>query len=242
MIKENEIYLMDCIEGMKDIPDGSVDLLLTDPPYNVSSDLKIVDTRGKNGNRIIDYNFGEWDKFTDKDYYEFMLSFLDISTQTMKDGANFVSWIAKEYLPIYIDYWKIKKWKIKDVLVWVKTNPVPQLRKVKFQQATEFCFWGVKGDINGTFNYQLGQHPNCFRRPILGGHERTAHPTQKPMDITKTIISYLSNENDLVLDPFLGSGTTAVACKQLGRRYIGFENNQEYFDIAKKRLSQDVLI
>lgn len=245
----DDILLVDALEALKKMPDESVDMVFTDPPFNVSSETKIVDVRSKN-KRIIDYDFGEWDKFSEEEYRIFTYAWVTEASRVLKYGGHFVTYFAKEYIGLLMDFWKEKGWQIKDVLVWVKTNPVPQLRKVKFQQATEFIFWGTKGSkkelkkmgIKPTFNYRLGQHPNYFFKPILSGKERikyngkVAHPTQKREDISEVIIRYLSNEGDVILDPFCGVGTHCAVAKRLGRHFIGFENSERFYKLALKRV------
>lgn len=252
----DQIYLADCFDVLPKISDNSIDMVLTDPPFNISSDVKIVDVRGKE-RRTIDYNFGEWDKFSEEEYESFTNKWVEECARVLKWGGHFVTYFAKEYIGLLMDFWKRKGWQIRDCLVWVKSNPVPQLRRVKFQQATEFIFWGTKGSkeqlrkmrVKPTFNYQLGQHPNYWIKPILGGKERlkiydkktgkmkVAHPTQKREDIAEDLIKYLSNEGDVILDPFCGVGTHCIAAKRLGRHFIGCENNELFYRLALERLN-----
>lgn len=94
-----------------------------------------------------------------------------------------------------------------------------------------------KGDGKLTFNYQEGQHKDWEIRPIVGGDERLAHPTQKPLTTMRDFIRWWSNKGDVIIDPFMGSATTAIACIETGRQFIGFEANPEYFKIAKERIN-----
>jgi len=117
-------------------------------------------------------------------------------------------------------------------LVSHNSNPVPRARKVDFMVALEHACWFTKPPRKGaTFNYQLGQQRNYVEAPIPSGRWRI-HPTQKPLKVLETWISYLTNPGDLVLDPFAGSGSTAVACEKLGRRWIAIEKEGEYFEKA----------
>jgi DNA modification methylase len=106
--------------------------------------------------------------------------------------------------------------------------------------ATEFFIWATKNTGAGhTWNYKLaGQKHNVFEYPICQGLERTEHPTQKPEALLKELLTYHTNENDLVLDCFAGSGSTLVACKNLNRRFIGIEISSDYMKIAEERLKQ----
>jgi DNA modification methylase len=133
----------------------------------------------------------------------------------------------------------------KQLLIWVKTNPIPQFRLVGYRQATELMFWALKNKNkknNPNFLFK-GQREmtNVFYAPIVGGKERTSHPTQKPLSITEKIISTHCREGGVVLDPFLGSGTTAVAAQRLKRNFIGIEISSEYCKIANDRLRQPIL-
>jgi DNA modification methylase len=228
----------DCLEVMKQIPDNSIDLIFTDPPYNISQKNKIFrDYRnGKNGDIRMD--FGEWD-------YNFQIEpFLIESKRVLRDDGSIIVWTSEQLFGKYRD-WFEKNMYPKQMLVWVKTNPLPQFRLVGYRQATELMFWALKKKNtknNPNFIF-LGQEEmtNVFYAPIVGGKERTKHPTQKPLSISMEIIRRHCRPGGIVLDPFLGSGTTAVAAKKLGRHYIGIEIDPEYVKIANERLNFEML-
>jgi site-specific DNA-methyltransferase (adenine-specific)/modification methylase len=243
----NQIICGDCLEVMKDIPDNSVDLVLTDPPYKISQkNLKIDRTKienrslRRNGRKSkeLNYDFGEWDHFKDrKDFLSWTENWVKQCFRVLKDNGNFVSFFSKSEISHFEDILN-KYGHVRQTIVWHKTNPVPQIFKVGFMSSVEFMSWATKQKgAKHTFNYQLGQHHNYIETPICMGNERKNHPTQKPIKAIIWLIKYLSNENDLILDPFIGSGTTAVACKSLGRRFIGIEISPEYCDIARKRVN-----
>jgi hypothetical protein len=125
------------------------------------------------------------------------------------------------------------------------SNPLPQFRLIGYRQATELMFWALKNKNtmdNPNFNFgEQEEMTNVFHAPIVSGKERTEHPTQKPLSITKKIIKVHSKENGSVLDPFGGSGTTALACKELGRKCIIIEAEEKYIEIAIDRLRQEYL-
>ncbi len=155
-----------------------------------------------------------------------------------------VSFLDKHKLTYFIKWAEDNNCKARQNLFWIKTNPVPCARKVSFMSAIEMAIWVTKETTSrkfSTFNYQLGQHPDYFTHSIVGHTTKIdgnrCHPTQKPINLMKWIISYLSNKNDIVLDCFLGSGTTALACKMLDRKFIGVELSENYTNIAKKRIS-----
>jgi DNA modification methylase len=229
----NKIYQGDALEVMKKIPDGSVDLVFTDPPYNISQKNKIFRDYRSGKRADINFDFGEWD-------YNFQIEpFLEEAKRVLNDNGSIIVWTSEQLYGKYRD-WFEKNMYPKQLLIWVKTNPLPQFRLVGYRQATELLFWALKkkntkNNSNFIFKGQK-EMTNVFYAPIVGGKERTDHPTQKPLSITKKIIERHCKEGGIVLDPYLGSGTTAVACKLLNRNYIGIEINSDYIKIAQKRI------
>lgn len=219
----NRIYQMDCTEGMKLIPDESVDLLLTDPPYNVSQKSNFH-TMGRKG-----VDFGEWDKEFNQQQW------LEIACQKVKKGGSAI---------IFNDYKNIGEMKevlekngfiIKEMLIWKKSNPMPRNRDRLYVTSIEVALWAVKGK-GWTFNRQRDTYENAiFETPIVN-HKKRIHPTQKPIEVISELVKIHSNENDIVLDCFIGSASTAVACELHNRKWIGFELESEYIELANKRL------
>jgi len=123
------------------------------------------------------------------------------------------------------------------------TNPIPQVRKKNYLSSIEMILWLARYNEKKcpfTFNFKTqNEMHNFIEMPLCGGKERTSHPTQKPLKLFMHLLEIHSNKNDLILDPFLGSGTTAVACEKLNRRWIGIEMNPEYIEIAKKRIEEE---
>ncbi len=219
----NRIYQMDCLEGMKLIPDKSINLLLTDPPYNVSQKSNFH-TMGRKG-----VDFGEWDKeFNQQEW-------LEVACSKVKKGGSVI---------IFNDYKNIGEMKqvlenngfsIKELLIWKKSNPMPRNRDRLYVTSIEVALWAVKGK-GWTFNRQRDTYENgIFETPIVN-HKKRIHPTQKPIEVISELVKIHSNENDIVLDCFMGSATTAVACALHNRKWIGFELEQEYIELANKRL------
>ena len=227
----------DCLNVLKNIPDNSVDLVLTDPPFNISGLSSGAELHGKPVNNN---HFGEWDyDFNPKD-------FLKECKRILKKNGQIYIFTSDRLIGKYIDLLKKYKFHYRNTLVWFKNNLIPKVRHHTWRSGTEFILYAGREKTEKvtdyTFNW-LGQEEmkNLIIRNILGGKERTKHPTQKPLDIIKRFIKVSSNEGDIVLDPFLGSGTTAVACKQLKRKCLGIEISKEYCDISKKRLAQEIL-
>ncbi len=125
--------------------------------------------------------------------------------------------------------------KYRNVLVWVKKNPAPYLRKVNFALGTETMLWMSRG--KNTFNWKLGHSPNYYFEKVNYEEKSFTHPNKKSPKVIEWVMKYLSNEGDTILNPFLGSGTTMKVARDLKRNCIGIEINPKYIEIAKKRLN-----
>jgi len=232
----NNIICGNSLKVMKYIPDGSVDLILTDPPYNVSKkNANIQRKRGKFGDaKDIALDFGDWDygkvKWED---------FIDDFVRILKPCGVLVLFYDRLELGCIGKYLVEKyNFKVRHVGCAIKKNPAPQARKVNWQVGSELFLVATKNQGAGHhFNYKLGQSPDYYMFPVNYKHY---HSTQKHLGLIEWIVSYWSFENDLVVDPFLGSGTTAVACRRLKRNFIGIEINSEYCKIAKERLLNEI--
>jgi DNA modification methylase len=231
----NKILQIESIDLLKSIPDGTVDLVFTDPPYNISQKGKTFkDYRRDDNTHYISMDFGEWDyNFTPE-------PFLIESKRILKPNGSIIVWTSEQLIGKYRD-WFQKNMYPKQMLVYIKTNCLPQFRLCGYRQATELMYWAMKEKNykdNPNFNF-LSQEEmtNVFHAPICGGKERTEHPTQKPLSITEKIIKIHSQENGIVVDPFCGSGTTAVACVKLHRNFICGDISEKYVKIANQRLA-----
>ena len=235
----------DALAFLSKIKSNSVDLILTDPPYIISRDSGFInnspdktDYIAKYGKHTID--FGEWDK------QELNLeNIISESYRVLKPTGTFIC---------FYDFWKIPELKLcaekigfkqPRLCCWNKTNPVPINSKLNYlSNAKEFFVTFVKKS-KPTFNsqYDSGEYycepenSDTYFLPICHGKERSKHPTQKPLALIRELISKHSNENDLVIDFFAGSGTTGVACRQLNRNCNMCEINEDYIEIIKNRLS-----
>jgi site-specific DNA-methyltransferase (adenine-specific) len=200
------------------------DAIIADPPYNISQDNNFH-TMGRSS-----LDFGEWDKDFD------ILNWIKIYSPNLKNGGSILIFNAWRNMGAIADELEKNGFLVKDLIRWVKNNPMPRNRERRYVSDTEFCIWATKGS-NWTFN--RGDLP--YRRPeyktaTVAGKEKNGHPTQKSLELMKELILTHTNENDLILDPFMGSGTTGVAALELNRRFIGIEIDKKYFDIASKRL------
>ena len=238
----DKIIQGDALEIMSKMPVGVVDMILTDPPYGISKEMKITRTRNSmkfKASTDISSMFGAWDEFKSlADFFEFTFAWVEKADKILRPGGMFISYFDKDKINFLSHFLQGKGYKLKGYYADCKKNPVPQARKVKWMSGWEIAGMWQKPDGKLTYNWELGQHKDYGLRPIVSGNERTKHPTQKPESVIADFVLWWTNENDLILDPFVGSGTMAVVARKLGRRYIGIELAPEYIKIANERLSQ----
>ena len=222
----------DCLELIKQIPSNSVDLILIDPPYEISrpTNFQSGEETGRDTDRFrISMDFGEWDKnFTGLEVV------IKEGYRILRQGGTMIC---------FYDLWKIEtlknlydsnKFKQVRFIEWMKTNPVPINSKINYlTNAREVAVSAIKGS-KPTFNSSYDN--GLYSYPICAGKERTIHPTQKPLSLITDLILKHSNEGDMVLDCFMGSGTTGVACKNTNREFIGMELDEKYYKVACERL------
>ena len=217
-MKKFELWHGDCLELMKNIPDGSVDLVLTDPPYGMGF---------KSNHRKEKYNEIRNDKSL-----EWLERYISECCRVLKNNSAiycFCSWHNVDVFKQAIE----KKFKIKNILIWEKNNTSMGDLKGSYAPKYEMIIFAHKGRklLNG------------FRYADIIKANRTGnknHPTEKPVDLLETFIKNSSGENEVVFDGFMGSGSTGVACVNTNRRFIGIELDDGYFNIAKKRIEEAV--
>lgn len=243
----NVILQGDCLEILKDIPDASIDLIFADPPYN----LQLKGELWRPNNTKVSAVTDDWDKYDDFAAYDtFTEKWLAECRRVLKKDGSL--WVIGSYHNIFRVGKAVQDlgfWILNDVL-WIKTNPMPNFKGTRFTNAHETLLWASKTELSRpTFHYKTMKAHNEDKQmrsdwyiPICSGRERVringekAHSTQKPLALLRRIITATSNPGDIILDPFLGSGTTAVAAKELGRQYIGIEQDPIYVDVATKRV------
>ncbi len=251
-----KIHTGDCIAMMRDqFSPESMDMIYADPPYNASH-TQISLVNNKTGGAF--YKIREkWDSFSGQEYSKFTHAWLKEAVRVLKkSGSLFVS-CSMHNLAEVIMHAKDLNLKHNNIIVWRKTNAMPSITKRMFTHSTEYTCWFVK-DSGWTFNYfdvkhlnperrkdgALKQMPDFIALPSVQGKERLhdtdtgrgLHPTQKPEKLLTIFITAGSNSGDIVLDPFMGSGTTAVVAERLGRRWVGIESNSVYVKAAKERI------
>jgi len=225
MLKLNKLYNMDCMEGMKLIPDNSIDLVVTDPPYKTTSRGSSGGTGGILKDKlnmkgmVFEHNsikFSEWLPELYRVLKERSHAYIMTNNKNLKDmlieieNANF---------------------EIFKTLIWAKNSPITNMYYMDSHEYIIFCRKGKAKRIN-----------NCGTKSVLNidNVKNKQHPTEKPIDLMKIFIENSSQENEIVLDPFMGAGSTAMACKELKRNFIGFELDKQYYDIANKRISEEM--
>ena len=227
----NKIYNEDCLIGLKNIPDNSVDLVLIDPPYDLCT-LGGKAGTSKLAKQIIKL---EKDLINNNLVNSFNIKVLDELVRVMKN-INIYIWCNTRQIPMYIKYFNLQlKCKL-EIVIWNKTNPMP-LYNNKYMNDKEYCLYFRKRGYCNPKNYEDAK-TIYISKTNIEDKNLYQHPTIKPIDLIRKLIRNSSKENDIVLDCFLGSGTTAVACILENRNYIGFEINKKYYDISNKRINE----
>lgn len=232
-----ELIHGDCLEEMKKIPDGSIDLLVTDCPYKiVSGGCTKVPFKGetsgilthrqteKRTDWVDNVRTGKMFKYNDLDFSDWLPA---IYSKLKQDSHCYIM-INSRNLSELQDKAQIAGFKFQNLLIWDKGNVTPNRW---YMQGFECILMLRKGKAVNINN--LGTS-NIIRVPNIIG--KKMHPTEKPTDLLSVMIENSSKENETVLDPFMGSGSTGVACKNLNRNFIGIELDEQYFEIAKKRI------
>src|SRR5215211_5012975 len=244
------ILIGDCVAEMASLAAASVDLVFADPPYNLQlkNDLKRPD------DSRVDAVDEDWDKFASFESYDaFTRAWLLACRRVMKPSGTL--WVIGSYHNIFrvgSILQDLGFWILNDV-VWRKSNPMPNFRGRRFTNAHETLIWAARepGGKGYTFNYEALKAGNddvqvrsdwtialCTGEERLkGGDGKKLHPTQKPEALLARVILASSRLDDLVLDPFCGSGTTGAVAKRLGRRFIGIERDRAYAAAAERRIA-----
>ncbi len=220
----NKIICGDCLEVIKELPDKSIDLLLTDPPYAITlngggSIKKKIDYR--RGSLI---NIGSNPNFT-------IIPFLEVVKPKLKKFHAYI-WMSKDTLPETLN-WIIKNKFMWNILIWSKTNPVPAYNNT-YLSDIEYCvFIREKG---GCY-WKKGLGYQTYKKVMSDSVQSIpGHPTPKPMWMIEKLIKVSSKPGDIILDPYVGSGTTLIAAKNLNRNFIGIEISNKYCEIAEARI------
>jgi modification methylase len=247
--RRSTILVGDCVAELEKLPAESVDLVFADPPYNLQlqRDLKRPD------DSRVDAVDDDWDKFASFSAYDdFTRAWLMACRRVMRPDATL--WVIGSYHNIFrvgtllqdLDFW------ILNDVIWRKANPMPNFRGRRFTNAHETLIWASRGaDARYTFNYEALKAGNediqvrsdwtlalCTGEERLKGKDKKKlHPTQKPEALLARVILAASRPDDLVLDPFAGTGTTGAVAKRLGRGFVGIERDGAYAAAARERIA-----
>ena len=227
-----DIINEDCFKVIQQFIENNfkVDAIITDIPYQISVDNNFKTMKDRTGRNGID--FGEWDK-------EFDCSSLGIFSKILKPNGSIVLFHSFEQYTDVKKTFEDNGLECKDRIIWEKTNPMPRNRDRRYISNCEMGSWYVMKKAKWTFNRQDEKYQKMiFRYPSeSGGGFKRYHPTQKNLELMKEIVAIHTNENDIVFDPFAGSGSTGVACKLLNRNFIGCEIDKNYAKIIEERIN-----
>jgi modification methylase len=245
----NSIIKGDCVAALEALPDHSVDAIFADPPYN----LQLGGALHRPDQSLVDAVDDEWDQFASFEAYDiFTRAWLLACRRVLKPNGTI--WVIGSYHNIFrvgAIMQDLHFWLLNDI-VWRKTNPMPNFKGRRFQNAHETMIWASRDPKakSYTFNYDALKASNDdvqmrsdWLFPICSGGERLkgddgkkVHPTQKPEALLARVIMASTKPGDVILDPFFGSGTTGAVAKRLGRNFVGIEREQDYIDAASARI------
>ncbi len=247
-----ELRLGDCLSVMASIPDESVDFVFADPPYHLSNDGLSV-ASGK----AVSVNKGAWDKSRGlMDDFEFHRDWLAEARRILKSNGTLA--VSGTYHSIYRCGFALEQldFRILNEIVWFKPNGAPNLTGRNFAASHETVIWASKNrKSQHVFNYEVmkqyeagsdvlrnagKQMRDVWSIPTTPLREKLhgKHPTQKPLELLRRLVLGCTQEGDLVLDPFVGSGTTGVAAVSLGRRFIGIDTDSQFLELSRKRIAE----
>ncbi len=250
MTKNYRLYCADCFEVLKDIPDNTFDMVFADPPYMLSNGGITC----QNG-QVVSVNKGDWDKSKGpKADFEFHKKWLEACKRVLKPDGTL--WVSGTYHSIYACGFAMQLlgYHILNDISWFKPNASPNMSCRYFTASHETLIWARKSKKskhvfnydamkNGHFPKDFLKKPNTQMRSVWAIGTPTAsektfgkHPTQKPFELLERIILASTNEGDLILDPFMGSGTTGVAAIKLGRKFVGVDKERDFVALADKRI------
>lgn len=227
----DNIYNMDCLEGMSSIPDGSVDLVVTDPPYRITATGNVNGTMGGYMNNTELGRKGKIFENNDIDIEDYLPHF----HRVLKEDAHCYIMCNNLNLPHFFDVVSKSGFRFIKLLVWDKQNKICGRYYMSQVEHIFLLRKGADKKINDCGVSDLISIPNLKEKTMEG---RNVHDSQKPVELMKVFIECSSLPGEVVLDPFMGSGTTAVAAVESGRRFIGFEIDPEYHRDSLKRLDE----
>lgn len=250
MTKPYRLYCDDCLNVLASVPNDTFDMIFADPPYMLSND-GITCQSGK----VVSVNKGDWDKSGGFEQdFKFHKAWLSACKRVLKPNGTL--WVSGTYHSIYSCGFAMQLlgFHILNDICWFKPNASPNMSCRYFTASHETLIWARKNQKSKhTFNYEAmknGDFPQDFIKkphtqmrsvwaigtPKASEKKFGKHPTQKPLDLLRRIVLSSTNADDLILDPFMGSGTTGVAAVEAGRRFVGIDKSADFVELASKRL------
>ena len=245
--KDFKLIQGDSLKILKSLKPSSIDMIFADPPYFLSSDGISC-----SGGKMVSVNKGEWDKSVYiEEKHKFNRKWIKLCYQILKDDGTI--WVSGTMHNIYSVGMALEQegFKIINNITWKKLNPPPNISCRAFVHSTETILWAKKNTkkVKHKFNYYLMRELNdgkqmkdVWETSLTKPSEKKCgkHPTQKPIEILERIILASTDEGDLILDPFNGSGTTGIVANRLNRGFIGIEKEKEYLDLTIRRKESDI--
>jgi len=233
-----KIYNQNCLDVLKQLEDESVDLILTDPPYNLGNFMRDRQTNLKKMRKNF---FGDagWDDMEYDEWVESMHAFFEQANRVLKKKGSMIIFMSLMKVETMIKIASNHKFYYKTTGVWHKTNPMPRNMNLHFINSTEGWLYFINKGRTGTYNNDGKAIHDFIETSVASASEKKygGHPTQKPEVLFEHFVNILTNEQDIVLDPFMGSGTAGVVSKKNNRNFIGAEVSEDYFNVATQRLN-----
>ncbi len=232
----------DCEDLMLNIESKSVDLILTDPPFNLGS---FMHKRGTNLVKMRENQFAYagWDDLEYEEWLMKMSAFFKQSNRILRKKGSLLLFMSLMKIESIINLAEQNNFYYKTVGIWHKTNPMPRNMNLQFVNSTEAWVYFINEGTTGTFNNESKVLHDFVESSLTTKNEKKfgKHPTQKPLSILNRFTKVLSNEGDIVCDPFMGSGSTGVSCEINNRQFIGIELDEEYYNISKNRIQNSAI-
>ena len=242
MMDVNKIVLGDCLEKIYELEEKSVNLILTDPPYNIGQDSKLTWAGGEMLTNSVAWGNSFNDNRSESDYGLFIKNLSDAFDYVLAEEGSIITFFdrGKPYYlkPLYDAF------SFRNMIIFVKKNPSPHLRKNNYRSTFEQCAWFSREKYNINFlsqrnmkNVFSGLGGRLMGSSMLNENKKTEHPTEKYEWMIQPLVKRHSNPGDLILDPMCGSGTTCAVAKKMGRKYIGIEIDEGWFKVAQNRVN-----
>lgn len=236
--KNCTLALGDCTKKMLEINNNVIDFILTDPPYNLGLFMKNRETN-LGALRSNHFAASNWDHIEQDEWEKNMNNFFKESTRVLKKDGALLIFVSLMKVETIINLAQKNGFYYKTTGIWHKTNPMPRNMNLHFVNSTEAWIYFINNGKTGTFNNNGKVIHDFYESSVIGGKEKKygKHPTQKPLALMEHFVSILSNKSDLILDPFMGSGSTGVAAMKKDRCFYGIELDEEYYKIAMHRMA-----